>query len=152
MRGIESDQNTESLLARTHRVAHRGSLPCPSVVIVARCLRISSLFFIGLALTVMVIAMSPWGAGELEHGRWLIVCCPLLIPFIAVWLIAWGINRGYLWAWFAALLVFTVYSLTVVTIFFVETPFTLILFPFGIIGLAYLFTHDCRKEFGLSRQ
>lgn len=151
MKDLDSDQNTELLLARTHRAAHRGGSPSPSVVIVARCLRISSLFFVVMALIVAAIALSPQGAGELEHGRWLIVCCPLLIPFIAVWLIAWGIDRGYLWAWFVALLVFAVYSLTVVTIFFGAIPFTLILFPFGIIGLAYLFTHDCRKEFGLSR-
>jgi hypothetical protein len=136
------------LLAHARESDHCGGLPSKSVLYAARCLRISSFVFVVLAATLAVMAMSPSGvSGELEHGRWFIVCDVLLVPFLALWLIAWGIDKRYLWAWFVALLVFVVYTLTALTIFVAGINGSIVFVPFGILGVASLFTRGCRRDF-----
>jgi hypothetical protein len=131
-----------------------ASGPCRSAVNVARCLQFSSLVF---ALLGLVIGLSPWSSEELRQGRWSSVCnaCVVfgVVPFIGLWLIAWGIRRRNLWAWFMALLVFVLYVLTGFTMFSGMGPLTVFpaaLFCFGVFGLACLFSRECRKVFGVN--
>ena len=122
------------LLAHARQSDHCGGLPSKSVLYAARCLRISSFVF-----ALMALALTVTGC--------FIVGDAFLIPFIAIWLIAWGIGKRYLWAWFVALLVFVVYTLTSLTIFIAGINGSLVFVPFGIIGLTCLFTRGCRRDF-----
>jgi hypothetical protein len=120
-------------------------------VVVRRCLQVSSLIFVLLA---GMISSSPWCSERLKEGCWsnvrdaVVVIC--LIPFLSLCLVAWGIGKRRVWAWFMALLVFAGYVL------FGLAGFSgggnvclLVLLPFGVVGFIALFARDCRKEFGI---
>jgi hypothetical protein len=108
------------------------------------------------ALLVWMIALSPSCAEQGERGccsglaSLLVVYCLILFAFL--WLIAWGIRRRRVWAWFMALLVFAVYVLLGLAGFSGgrDNGWLLVPLPFGIVGIGALFTRDCRKEFGIN--
>lgn len=151
---ITKEHNSEPtgailMLASASRASHQECLPSRSILVAARCLRISSLFFAVAALAVAVMALSMGVPTRLGNARLFILCDVfLLMPFIAVWLIAWGLDKRYMWAWFGALLVFAAYIMAGLTVL-LGTAWLLPLFPFGVVGLAFLFRRDCRKEFGI---
>ena len=150
MRQRDSDQNTDvESIARAYSIDHKGWMPCRSAVIAARCLQMSSFVFVLLGL---MIAAGPWPLMEGMPSRWFSVCMVSLVPFFMLWLIAWGIHRRHLWAWFMALLAFGMYLLTGFAIGSagVFALAILALFLFGVVGLINLFSRDCRKAFGVN--